>query len=321
MTPSVSITVIAGPAFAVGMSSCTLMLTVPVVVSPSVSVATTPTLPIELICAPLPSTCCRLSLSVAVTVTLPVAPAAIEAGALRFSVTASRVWPASRKPWICVPDTSCQKMSWPPVPFRSVTRPASAGKRKRRQIVRARRERQRRRVVHFARQAWVRARRPRRRQRGLIEVQRHRRRRRRNRAIVDRDHLCRRRGVAVAVRDLVGEARADAGGIVQVRIRIERPRPIGLECIGAVDGRERGVSPAAWPAAASPEVDGRHCRAVGSRHVIRKQIVLLVTPSVSITVIAGPAFAVGTSSLTVTPTVSDTPCPSVAVAYDQPNRG
>src|SRR4029077_19466882 len=78
--PPVSTLPVAGPgvpaatlsmsATAGGTSSCTLMLTVPVVVSPSVSVATTPTLPIELICAPLPSTCCRLSLSIAVTVTL-----------------------------------------------------------------------------------------------------------------------------------------------------------------------------------------------------------------------------------------------------------
>jgi hypothetical protein len=72
--------------------------------------------------------------SVAVTVTLPVAPAAIEAGALRFSVTANRLWPASRKHLICVGDTSCQKMSGRASRSgRSQT--ANPGERKRRQIV------------------------------------------------------------------------------------------------------------------------------------------------------------------------------------------
>ena len=65
--------------------------------SPFVSVATRPTLPSELTCAPLSVGFFTAALSVSVTVTLPVAPAAmLAAGGLKVSRSASCVCAASR---------------------------------------------------------------------------------------------------------------------------------------------------------------------------------------------------------------------------------
>ena len=162
-----------------------------------------------------------------------------------------------------------------PVQVRHQTR--RAGKRKRGQIVRPRRERQRRCAVHFRRQARVRTRRPRRRQRRLVEIQCHRRGRRRHRAVIDRDRLCRRRGVAVTVRDLVGEARANARGIVQVGVRIERPGPVRLEGVDSVRRRElehaaAKVRPGRDRNQPGPKVHAGHRRAVRALRVVRQQI-------------------------------------------------